>query len=124
MLTAIEVPAEAKGTGSAYAKLADPASRYALVGAAVSVSVSGGKCTAASVAVGGLTPTATKLASVEKALVGSALDTRAIASAGKAAQADLGSGVMGDHNAGADYRLAMASVYFRRAAEAATSRAG
>ena len=124
LLTTIEVPAEDKGTGSAYVKLADPASRYALVGAAVSVSTRGGKCTAASVAVGGLTPAATKLGSVEKALVGSGLDASALTSAAAAAQADLAGNVIGDHTANADYRLAMASVYVRRAAESAASRAG
>jgi carbon-monoxide dehydrogenase medium subunit len=124
LLTAIEVPAEGKGTGSAYTKLADPASRYALVGAGVSLTLSGGKCSAASVAAGGLTPVAARLPSVEKALVGNALNRDTIAAAAEAAQGDLSGTAMGSHAAAADYRLAMATVYVRRAIEAAASRAG
>ena len=60
ILTAVEVPVEGKGTGSAYAKLASPASRYAMVGAAATIAVKGGKCESAGVceprsAVGGRT---------------------------------------------------------------------
>jgi carbon-monoxide dehydrogenase medium subunit len=123
ILTSVEVPAEDKGTGSAYAKLAHPASRYALVGAAVSVSMKGGKCAAARVAVGGLTPAPTRLTSVEKALVGSALDEAAVAAAAEAAQAELGSEIIGDQFASADYRRAMVPVYVRHALDMAASRA-
>src|SRR6266849_570244 len=56
LLIAIEVPARAKGQGMAYVKFSHPASRYAVIGVAAGVSVTGGKCTAASVAVGGLVP--------------------------------------------------------------------
>ncbi len=124
ILTSIDVPAEAMGTGSAYVKLDHPASRYALVGVAASVSVKGGKVTAARVAIGGLTPSAARLPSVEKALVGAAAGDDTITSAAAACQADLGSDVMGDHHASADYRRAMAPVYVRRALEVAVSRAG
>jgi carbon-monoxide dehydrogenase medium subunit len=43
--------------------------------------------------------------------------------AAEAALADLGSDVMGDHHASADYRRAMGPVYVRRALENAVSRA-
>lgn len=119
ILTAIEVPADSKGSGSAYAKLDHPASRYALVGAAVAVTVTGGKISAARAAIGGLTETATRLPSVESALNGGA----EISAAAEACQADLGN-VMGDAHASADYRRAMAPVYIRRALAQAVSRAG
>lgn len=124
ILTSIDVASEAKGIGSAYVKLDHPASRYALVGVAASVSVKDGKFTGSRVAIGGLTPSATRLISVEKALAGSAVSDDSISAAAEACQADLGSSVMGDHFASADYRRAMASVYVRRALDLAVSRAG
>jgi len=123
ILTAIDVPAAAAGTGSAYAKLYNPASRYAMVGAAAVVTISGGTCTAASVAVGGLVPSATKAKSVEAALVGKALDDAAIVAAAEAVKHDLGDDVIGDIHASADYRRAMAPVYVARAVKAAAQRA-
>ena len=56
LLMAIEVPAKQNGQGAAYVKFTHPASRYAVIGVAAAVTVSGGKCTAAAVAVGGLVP--------------------------------------------------------------------
>ena len=79
IVAAIEVPRSAQYSGSAYAKLASPASRYAMVGAAATVTVKNGKCTEAGVAVGGLTPSATKAASVEAALTGQTLNPATIA---------------------------------------------
>lgn len=124
ILTAVEVSAEGAGTGSAYAKLFNPASGYAMVGAAVVVTIEGGSCTAASVAIGGLTPAATKAASVEAALVGKALDADAIAAAAQAVTNDLGDEILGDIHASSDYRTAMAVVYVKRAITAAVERAG
>jgi carbon-monoxide dehydrogenase medium subunit len=121
ILTAIEVPKTS--AGSAYAKLANPASGYAMVGAAAVITVQGGKCTAASVAVGGATPTARKASSVEAALVGKTLDTNTIAAAAAAAQNDLGDDILGDIHASADYRKAMVTVYVKRAITAAAERA-
>ncbi len=124
IITAVEVPSEGASTGSAYAKLYNPASGYAMVGTAASITVEGGTCTVASVAVGGLTPHATKAGSVEAALVGNALDADTIAAAAEAIANDLGDDVMGDIHASADYRRAMASVYVKRAITAAAERAG
>jgi carbon-monoxide dehydrogenase medium subunit len=122
ILTAIEVSGEGTGTGSAYAKLFNPASGYAMVGAAAVVTVEGGTCTAASVAVGGLTPQAIAAPSVAAVLVGTTLDEATIASAAKAVQGNLGDDILGDIHASADYRRAMASVYVKRAVTAAAGR--
>jgi carbon-monoxide dehydrogenase medium subunit len=123
ILSAVEVPAHGKGTGSAYAKMPNPASRYAIVGAAAVLSVAGRRCNAAGVAVGGLTPCAKKTPSVEAALEGKTLDDAAIAAAAEAVQDDLGDDLMGDIHASAEYRRAMAPVYVRRALDAAVARA-
>jgi carbon-monoxide dehydrogenase medium subunit len=124
ILTAVEVPVEGKGTGSAYAKLASQASRYATVGAAATVTVKGGKCESATVAVGGLTPTAVRVSSVDTTLVGNKLDADTIAAAAEAVRDDLGDDILGDMHASADYRIAMAPVYVKRAIAAAAERAG
>ena len=73
LLVAVEVPAKTAGQGMAYAKFVHPASRYAVIGVAAVLSVSGGTCTGAAVAVGGLVPQPVRAASVEKVLVGQAL---------------------------------------------------
>src|SRR5438552_9478312 len=70
ILTAIEIPVHSKGQGSAYAKFAHPASRYAVIGVAASVTVAGNVCSTARVALGGLLPHASRAAAVEKALTG------------------------------------------------------
>ncbi|HRW07132.1 MAG TPA: xanthine dehydrogenase family protein subunit M [Caldilineaceae bacterium] len=109
--------------GSAYAKLFNPASRYAIVGACAKVSVSGGTCSAASVAIGGLTPNAKQASSVAAALVGKALTAETIQAAAAAVANDLGEDVMGDIHASEEYRRAMAPVYVGRALTAAAARA-
>jgi carbon-monoxide dehydrogenase medium subunit len=123
VLIDVEVPAHGAGTGSAYAKMANLASGYAIVGAAAVVTVAEGKCTAASVAVGGLTPRATKTPSVEAALVGKPLDEATIAAAAEAVLNDLDDGdLAGDIHASADYRKAILPVYVKRALMEAAAR--
>ncbi len=125
VLTAVEVPAEAVETGSAYAKLFNPASRYAMVGACASVTVNVmGECTVCSVAVGGLTSKATAAPSVGAALVGKRLTEKNITAAAQAILNDLGDDVMGDIHASAAYRRQMAPVFVGRALTLASHRAG
>lgn len=123
ILTAILVPASAAGQGSAYEKFSHPASRYAVLGAAAWISVEGGSCSAARVAIGGLLPTARRASAVEKTLVGATLSDTTIASAAGQVAADLGDDVMGDIFASAEYRAAMAPVFVRRAVATAAARA-
>ena len=124
VLTAITVPAAGAGSGSAYAKFPHPASRYAVVGAAASITASNGTCSGASVAVGGLTPAPVRCAGVEGALSGQALTADTIAAAAEAVAGDVGDDLIGDVFASADYRKAVASVYVSRALTAAAERAG
>ena len=124
LLTSIRVPAAGGGQGTAYAKFPHPASRYAVVGAAAAVTVSGGTCAAASVAVGGVTPVPVRCGAVERALAGQALSAETIAAAAGAAGDDLGDDLLGDVFASAEYRRAVTPVYVRRALAAAAERAG
>lgn len=118
LITRVEFPSQ-KGKKSAYVKMPHPASRYAVVGVCVVLGVDGGRCSVASVAVGGATTKATKSAGAEAALTGSSLDDAALEAAANALMNDLGSDVMGDIYAPAAYRKAMAGVYLKRAVKAA-----
>ena len=124
VLTSISVPSVPSGAGSAYVKFPHPASRYAVVGAAAVLAVSGGACSSASVVVGGVETTPARAASVEAALAGSDLGAAALDAAAAAVGGDLNGDPMGDVFASAEYRRAMAAVYVRRALSAAASRAG
>ncbi len=124
VLTSISVPSVPSGAGSAYVKFPHPASRYAVVGAAAVLAVSGGACSSASVVVGGVETTPARAASVEAALAGSDLSDAALDAAAAAVGGDLNGDPMGDVFASAEYRRAMAAVYVRRALGAAASRAG
>ena len=124
LLTAIEVPARSAGQGMAYVKFVHPASRYAVIGVAAAITASGGKCTAAAVAVGGLVPRPVRASSVEKALVGQSLSAETIAKAAGQISQDLGSDILGDIFASAEYRKAVAPVWVRRALVRAVERAG
>ena len=123
ILTAIHVPAAGAGSGSAYAKFSHPASRYAVVGAAATLTAAGGSCTGAAVVVGGVTAAPARCASVEAALVGQPLSADAIAAAAASAGNDLGDDLLGDLFASGEYRKAVTPVYVQRALAAAAERA-
>ena len=124
VLTSVTVPSLPAGSGSAYCKFPHPASRYSVVGAAAIVTVEGGRCVSACVAVGGVETTPTRASSVEAALVGSDLGDGALDAAAAALAGDFTGDPMSDIFASAEYRQAMAAVYARRALAAAVSRAG
>ena len=123
ILTGVAAPALAPGTGSAYVKFAHPASRYAVVGAAVIVARDGGGCSSASVVIGGVETMPTRASSVEAALVGSDLGDGALDAAAAALAADFTGDPMSDIFASEEYRRAMAAVYLRRALGIAVARA-
>ena len=122
LLIAIEVPAQAAGQASAYVKFEHPASRYAVLGVAAVLSVSGGTCNSAAVAVGGLVPKPTRAASVERRLTGQTLSDATIASAAADVALDLNGDIIGDLYASAEYRKAMAPVWVKKALAAAAAR--
>ena len=124
ILTSVSVPSVPSGSGSAYVKFPHPASRYAVVAAAAIVTVEGGRCSSASVVVGGVEATPVRASSVEQALVGSDLSDGALDTAAASVADDLGGDPMSDIFASAEYRRAMAEVYVRRALGTAASRAG
>ena len=87
--------------------------------------MAGTTCSAARIALGGLVSHATRAQAVEKALTGKSLDAATIASASAQVSGDLGGAeVSGDIFASAEYRVAVAPVYVKRAIAAAAARAG
>jgi aerobic carbon-monoxide dehydrogenase medium subunit len=123
ILVAVEVPAHSGNTDSAYVKMTNPASGYAMLGAAAVITIEGGEISQANVAVGGLTPRATKAPSVEMALLGKPATESTIEAAAREVGNDLGGEILGDLQAGEEYRKAMAPVYVKRALSIAVQRA-
>jgi carbon-monoxide dehydrogenase medium subunit len=122
IVTAIRFPVPAAHTGSAYEKLANRASHYAVVGSAVVVTLGDdGTCTAASVAITGAAAEITRAKAVEAALVGKKLDEAAIAEA--ASHAPEGLEFISDIHGSEAYRRQMSSVITRRALTRALERA-
>lgn len=105
---------------AAYAKLAQRASKFALVGVAAVLSVEGGSCQSARIAVTGASSHAQRLSGVEAALAGAALPDGAVAAAtGAGDPLDF---VNEDLHGSEEYRRAMVGVFARRAIEAAAGR--
>ena len=108
-------------TGQSYMKVRHPASGFAVVGVAVSVTVDGSKFQAAGVGITGVASKAYRAAGVENALKGSSTDAKSLS--GAAAHAADGIEANADLFASAEYRKHLAEVYTRRALEAAVARA-
>jgi carbon-monoxide dehydrogenase medium subunit len=106
---------------SAYAKLHQRASHFAIVGVAAALDLSGDIIRAARVGLTGAGPCAVRLRTVEEALVGTQASSDTIAAAIPRAAADLQT-VNADIHASAEYRRAMVPVFTRRALEAALRR--
>ncbi len=123
LITVISVPREESGAGSAYAKLFNPASRYAVVGASAVVTLDAGKIVRARVAVGGLTATAVRCGAVEAALEGNSSSADAIKEASSQVAADVVDDILEDVHASAEYRLGIIPVFVARAVQSACSRA-
>jgi carbon-monoxide dehydrogenase medium subunit len=122
ILTQIRVPIPTAGTGTAYAKFPHPASGYVVVSAGASVTRDrSGSCAAARVAIGGLGAGPVRASETEAELQGKPLTPETIAAA--AARAAANTDPMEDSYAGADYKRHVATVYARRAIEAAAARA-
>jgi carbon-monoxide dehydrogenase medium subunit len=137
VLTGVNVPVLAANQVAEYAKMAHPATSFAIVGAAAVVTLEGGgnghshdhdhghghdhgsdhgqRCIAARVAVGGLTQRPTRSPSVESALAGLELNSESIANAAALVSDDLGDDLLGDVYASADYRRNMAGIELKHA---------
>lgn len=121
VLTSVSFPKLGAGEGAAYAKMRQPASRYAIVGVAAYVKLEGGKVSAARVGVTGAGTIAVRQPEVEQALIGTDGSGAAIAAAAEKAGQDVD--YLGDIHASNEYREAMVKVYTKRALSEAVKRA-
>ena len=113
LLTAIRVPKQGDGERATYAKFANPASRYAVVGVAAWARMNGDTCEAVRIALTGAAPKAFRATGVEGRLTGGPLTDDLIrqAVAGMVDASDM----MGDVSASQDYRAHLCEVMTRRA---------
>jgi carbon-monoxide dehydrogenase medium subunit len=109
-------------TGSAYEKLANKASHYAITGCAAVVTLdTDGTCTSAGIAITGAATQTTRASAVEAALVGKKLDEATVAEA--ASHAAEGLELVADIHGSHEYRRQMTAVITRRAIMRAIERA-
>src|SRR5439155_4020845 len=122
ILTEVRVTPLAARTGSAYLKVPQPASGFAVVGVAALVTLDAkGQCAKVRVGITGAAAKAFRARDTEAALTGGTPDDTTLAQA--AAQATNGIETSGDIFASAEYRAHLARVYTRRALAKAVERA-
>ncbi|HTQ55006.1 MAG TPA: xanthine dehydrogenase family protein subunit M [Bryobacteraceae bacterium] len=116
IITGLTVPAESSGAGVSYQKMAQPASGFALVGAAVRVARSNGHLGFVRVGITGLASKAYRASNVESILTSTGDIDKAAAAVADGVEANS------DLNASAAYRCQMARVYTARALRSALAR--
>lgn len=123
MVTGISVPAFARATGYGLAELVRRAGDFAVVAACAILDVDdAGRCSRASLALGGVGPQPLKIRRAEALLVDAVLTDRRIAEAADAVPDEVSP--ESDIHASASYRRAMARVMAQRALMMARARAG
>ncbi len=113
ILTAVSVPVSAAGARSAYRKVKQKASGFAIVGIAVCLRMDGDTCIDAGIGVTGLAATPFRATAVEDRLKGKALTADLVASA--SAQVTDGVTALEDIHASADFRSHLARLNTARA---------
>jgi len=122
ILTEIYVPVSSRRSGSAYVKMAQQASGFAIVGVAAWLKVGQkGRCEDVGVGVTGLSAKPFRAQAVEERLRGNKLTPKLIESS--ASQVAEGSDPLEDLHASAEYRAHLARVYTSRAIQEAARRA-
>jgi carbon-monoxide dehydrogenase medium subunit len=121
ILSQVRLPKLMARTGTAYCKLHQPASGFAIVGVAARVTLSkGGKIEDVAVGITGVGPKAYRAEAAEKALRGRKVTPKLLAAAAR--NAAQGVVPLADLHASAEYRREMAAVFARRALERALGR--
>jgi len=122
ILTSIQIPKSGPRTGSAYVKLHQQASGFAIVGVASLITLdASGKVVDARVAITGVGSVPYRARSVEEKLRGKAPGEREIAEASLLAAE--GMDPLSDLHASAEYRRELTAVYTRRSLERSAERA-
>jgi carbon-monoxide dehydrogenase medium subunit len=123
LLAEVQIPLPPPRTGTAYMKVFQKASGFAIVGVAAQVTLGadGRTCETARVGITGVAAKAFRARDVEQALEGRAIDEASITAA--AEQASDSVDPLSDLHASGEYRLALARVYTKRALLRALTRA-
>ncbi len=122
ILTEIRLPVFQKRSASAYLKVAQQASGFAIVGVAVSLRLdANGRCEEVGIGITGLSEKPFRAYPVEERLRGNKLTPKLIEAS--ASQAADGIDPLDDLHASADFRAHLARVYTARAVQEATKRA-
>lgn len=121
MVTEIRIPVAKPAQGAAWQETANRRGDFAMAGIAAVITLAGGKCTHASVAVAGMERPGVRLSAVEKHLVGKALDDAAISTAAHQAGADVHPG--SSYHADDPYKRELVETLTIRALTAARERA-
>jgi len=120
IVTEIRIPRVAPGSGGAFLKLSHTAACIAKVNVAVMVTLAGGICKNAKIALGSVAPTVIRARRAEAILKGGVVDIETVRSAAKAAAGE--STPMSDLRSSAEYREEMVEVLVRRGIEKALER--
>ena len=115
--------AKPPGTSDAYLRMIPRTEMdIAIVGAGARITLDGGTCTGATIALGAVAPTVVRVPDAEAALVGSTIDDEALAAVAAAASAACNP--IDDKRGTIAYRRKVAGVLARRAVSQAAQRAG
>ena len=119
MIKEVKVPILANGSVAAYTKFFNPASRYAVVGVGVVITMDNGSCSSCSIGVTGVASHAFRASSAENALIGSDLGEGALAQA--ITKVPDGQEMLSDLVASANYRAHLCGVLAKKAINKAIS---
>ena len=122
MLVEVQIPSQGDGAGVSYQKIKRKVGDYAIAAAAVTLTMSGGKCVDATVALTNVGDTALLVEAAADAIIGTDVDESAIGAAAEAAMAACDP--VEELRGTVEYRTAMVGEMTRRAIGEALSRAG
>jgi carbon-monoxide dehydrogenase medium subunit len=120
ILTEIHIPTPGANSGGAYVKMERKVGDYAISGIAVQMTVSGGTCSAARIALTNVSPVPMRAQNAEQVLIGKQLTDDVIEAAGQAAanECDPSSDLRGS----SDYKRDITRVLTKRAIRTALER--
>ncbi len=122
IVTEVRICSPGPRAGGAYLKLERRSGDFAVVGVAVYLALDDhDECTEAGIGLGGVAPTYVKATTAERVLRGSRLNEATIAEAARSLE--TGMDPYSDVRAPAEYKRAMAKVFFQKALELAHQRA-
>jgi carbon-monoxide dehydrogenase medium subunit len=122
ILVEIRIPAPAPGSGGAYEKFERKVGDYAVSAAAVQLTVSGDRCTAARIGLTNVSAVPMRATGAEAALVGNAITDEVIEAAGQAAADECDPSA--DLRGSVAYKRDLTRVLVKRAIRRAARRAG